>query len=73
MSLLKPTLEVDLADDEDLLVVATIAINAAGEYKMHVADVTGARLKMSAEQKARALRMLATAVEAEAIAEAPES
>lgn len=71
MSLLKPTLELELADDEDLLVVATIAIDAAGEYQMHVADITGARVKMTAAQKARALRMLATAVEAEAIAEAP--
>jgi hypothetical protein len=70
MSFFKPTLELELGDDEDLLVVATIAIDAAGEYKMHVADITGARVKMTAAQKARSLRMLATAVEAEAIAEA---
>lgn len=68
MSFFRPTLEVDLADDEDLLVVATIAITEAGEYKMHVADVVGARVTMSAAQKARSLRMLATAIEAEDIA-----
>ena len=71
MSFFKPSLEVDLADGEELVAVATFAITTGGEIKMHMADVTGATVQLSPQQKARALRMLATGVEAEAIAAEP--
>lgn len=56
-----------LGDGEELLAAATIAVTADGEYSMHIADVDGAPVTMTPAQKAHALRMLATAVEAEAI------
>jgi hypothetical protein len=60
-----------LGEGEELLAAATIAINAEGEYAMNIADVDGAPITMTPAQKAHALRMLATAVEAEAIFSAP--
>lgn len=60
-----------LGEGEELLAAATIAINAEGEYAMNIADVAGAPITMTPAQKAHALRMLATAVEAEAIFSAP--
>jgi hypothetical protein len=71
MSPLNANLTLDLAEDEDLVAIATIAITSAGEIKLHLADVAGAAVTMTAAQKAHALRMLATAVEAEAIAATP--
>lgn len=56
-----------LGDGEELLAAVTIAINAEGEYALNIADVHGASTTMTPTQKAHALRMLATAVEAEAV------
>ncbi len=56
-----------LGAGEQLLAAVTIAMNSDGEYAMNIVDVDGAPMTMSPDQKANALRMLATAVEAEAI------
>lgn len=61
-----------LGEGEELLAAVTIAINAVGEYAMNIADLDGAPVTMTPSQKAHTLRMLATAVEAEAIFDAPE-
>lgn len=57
-------------DDQELLAVATIAVDAAGEYSLSVRNVLDAPVTMTPEQQANALRILATDVEAEAIGRA---
>ena len=57
-------------DDQELLAVATIAVDAAGEYSLSVRNVLDAPVTMTPEQQANALRILATGVEAEAIGRA---
>lgn len=66
--LLPPVLTLDLKPGEELLAVATIAIGADGDYQMHIANVVGASRTLDPAQQAKALRILATGVEAEAIA-----
>lgn len=66
--LLPRTLSLDLKPGEELLAVATIALGPDGDYQMHIADVVGASRRLDPDQKAKALRILATGVEAEAIA-----
>lgn len=57
-------------DDQKLLAIATIAIDAAGEYSLSIRNVVDAPIAMTPEQQANALRILATGIEAEAIGRA---
>ena len=56
---------IDLPDHHELLAVATIALDAAGEYSLSIHNIVDAPLKMTPTQQARALRILATGIEAE--------
>lgn len=58
---------IDLPDDHELLAVATIALDAAGEYSLSIRNVVDASIRMTPAQQANALRILATGVEAEAV------
>ncbi|KTR74301.1 hypothetical protein NS234_19210 [Microbacterium oxydans] len=62
----------DLPDDHQLLAVATIAVDGAGEYSLSIRNVADAAIKMTPSQQANALRILATGVEAEAVGREPE-
>lgn len=57
---------VDVREGSELLAVATFMRASDGEYTMRIANVTGAA--WSPAEQAQALRMLATGVEAEAVA-----
>lgn len=58
---------IDLPDDHELLAVATIALDAAGEYSLSIHNIVGASIRMTPTQQANALRILATGAEAEAV------
>lgn len=58
---------IDLPDHHELLAVATIALDAAGEYSLSIRNVVDASIRMTPAQQANALRILATGVEAEAV------
>lgn len=59
---------VDVPEGSELLAVATFLRAADGEITMRIANVTGVESPWTPAAQARALRMLATGVEAEAIA-----
>lgn len=58
---------ISLPDDHELLAVATIALDGAGAYSLSIRNVVGATVMMTPAQQAKALRILATGVEAEAV------
>lgn len=58
---------IDLPDDHELLAVATIALDTAGEYSLSIHNIVGASIRMTPTQQANALRILATGAEAEAV------
>ena len=58
---------IDLPDHHELLAVATIALDAAGEYSLSIHNIVDASIRMTPAQQANALRILATGVEAEAV------
>lgn len=60
---------VDVPEGSELLAVATFMRDDHGELTMRIANVTDATDPLTPEQQARALRLLATEVEAEAIAQ----
>ncbi|MFH8253023.1 hypothetical protein ACH3VR_21835 [Microbacterium sp. B2969] len=60
---------VDVPEGSELLAVATFLRAADGELTMRIANVTGVSSPWTPAEQARALRMLATGVEAEAIAQ----
>ena len=57
----------DLPDEHELLAVATLALDGAGEYSLSIHNIVDAPLRMTPAQQARALRILATGIEAEAV------
>ena len=61
------SLNVTVPDGEELLAVATFAVDADGQYRMAIANVADTSINLTPSQQARALRMLATGVEAEAV------
>ena len=58
---------IDLPDDHELLAVATIALDAAGEYSLSIHNIVDASIRMTPTQQANALRILAIGAEAEAV------
>ena len=58
---------IDIPDHHELLAVATIALDAAGEYSLSIHNVVDATITMTPAQQANSLRILATGVEAEAV------
>jgi hypothetical protein len=60
---------VDVPDGSELLAVATFMRAADGEITIRIANVTGVESPWTPAAQARALRMLATGVGAEAIAQ----
>lgn len=60
---------VEIPEGSELLAVATFFRDQEGELTMRMANVTDATDPLTPEQQARALRLLATGVEAEAIAQ----
>lgn len=60
---------VEIPEGSELLAVATFLRDQNGELTMRMANVTDATDPLTPEQQARALRLLATGVEAEAIAQ----
>lgn len=60
---------VEIPEGSELLAVATFLRDQNGELTMRMANVTDATEPLTPEQQARALRLLATGVEAEAIAQ----
>ena len=58
-------LPLNLPDEDELLAVATIPLDGAGEYSQSIHNIVDAPLKMTPTQQARALRILATGIEAE--------
>lgn len=60
---------VDIPEGSELLAVATFLRDEHGEITMRMANVTGSTNPFTPEQQANALRMLATGVEGEAIAQ----
>lgn len=60
-----------ISDDQELLAVATIALDGAGEYSLSIHNIAGATVALSPTQQANALRIFATGVEAEAVGRAP--
>lgn len=67
ISTLEQQLPISLPDDHELLAVATIAHDGAGEYSLHIRNVVDATITMTPSQQANALRVLATGIEAEAV------
>lgn len=57
----------NLPEEHELLAVATIALDSAGEYSLSIHNVVDAPLRMTPTQQARALRILATGIEAEEV------
>lgn len=60
---------VEIPEGSELLTVATFLRDETGELTMRIANVVGADSPFTPEQQARALRLLTTGVEAEAIAQ----
>lgn len=60
---------VEIPEGSELLAVATFFRDPNGELTMRMANVIDATDPLTPEQQARALRLLATGVEAEAIAQ----
>lgn len=58
---------ISLPEDHELLAVATIALDGAGEYSLSIRNVVDATITMTPAQQANALWILATGVEAEAV------
>ena len=58
-------LPLNLPDEDELLAVASITLDGAGEYSLSIHNIVDAPLKMTPTQQARALRILATGIEAE--------
>lgn len=58
---------ISLPEDHELLAVATIALDRAGEYSLSIHNVVDATITMTPAQQANALRILSTGVEAEAV------
>ena len=58
-------LPLNLPDEDELLAVAPITLDGAGEYSLSIHNIVDAPLKMTPTQQARALRILATGIEAE--------
>lgn len=59
---------IDIPEGSELLAVATFQRDEHGELTMRIANVIDATDPLTPEQQARALHLLATGVEAEAIA-----
>lgn len=57
----------NIPEEHELLAVATIALDGAGEYSLSIHNVVDAPLRMAPAQQARALRILATGIETEAV------
>lgn len=62
-------ISLDLPEDRELVAVATFTRGADGEYTMEFKNVTGIDSPLTNAQKVRLLRILATGIEAEAIAQ----
>jgi len=68
---MRHSLDLELAAGHELLTVATIVVDEHGEYHMRATNITGASTKLTLEQQARALRILATGIEAEHVFAGP--
>ena len=63
---------ISLPEDHELLAVATIALDRAGEYSLSIHNVVDATITMTPAQQANTLRILATGVEAETFGQGEE-
>lgn len=59
--------DIEIPEGQDLLAVATIALDRDGQYKLSIRNVVDAPLTLTPVEQADALRLLATGVEAEAV------
>lgn len=59
--------DIEIPEGQDLLAVATISLDSAGEYKLNIRNVIDAPLTLTPAEQANALRVLATGVEAAAV------
>lgn len=59
--------DIDIPEGQDLLAVATISLDSAGEYQLNIRNVIDAPLTLTPAEQANALRVLATGVEAAAV------
>ncbi len=59
--------DIEIPEGQDLLAVATISLDSAGEYQLNIRNVIDAPLTLTPTEQANALRVLATGVEAAAV------